>query len=199
MTRVHVVGYGYGDGWLETDTQEWIDDRGEYAQELTEDLRDWMAEHDHEWPHDDVLAQWVTDRTGQQPCGLHGDGLMWHHQLCNFADHLLDDFGFVLLSTVEHDDLMVIVSDQCGRMVQPEVYRSTELELETWADYSRATGECARGHRWMTEDTVTLRAEDGRHSQSYRVAERIRVPFDDRDRAYVACPDCGKAVHFETY
>lgn len=199
MTRVSVVGYGPGDGWLEVDNQEWINDRGEYAHDLTEDLREWMAAYDHPWPHDAVLAEWVTGRTGEQPCGLHGDGLTWHHQLCNFADHLLSDFGFVLLSAADHGDLMIIVSDEGGRLVSPEVYRSTELEMETWAEYSRATGECTRGHRWTTEDTVTLHAEDVRSAQRYRVCERIRVPFDDRERAYVACPDCGKAVRFETY
>lgn len=197
MTAVAVEAWSHADGWLTVDTGEWIADRGEYADDLTDELRAWMDEYGHRWPHDDVIAAWVRQRTGEDPTGLHGDGQLWGHQLCNFADHLLDDFGFVVLSAPEVGDLMIVVSDHLGCYVAPTVYRSTVSELEEWADYSDAVGECARGHRWATHDTVTLHAADGADRDRYRVSELVRVPFDDRSRAYVACPACGKAVRFD--
>ncbi len=196
MTTVSVEGWSHGDGWLAADTQAWIDDRGEYAADLTEELREWMDANGHPRPDDEVIAGWIADRTGAQPVGLHGDGDVWHHNLVNFADHLIDDFGFVVLSAAELGDLMITVSDERGAYVAPSVYRSTVMELESWADYADAVGECDRGHRWQTHDTVHLHAWDGADMPTYRVPDRVRVPFGDRSRAYVACPACGNAVRF---
>lgn len=196
MTSVSVEAWSHGDGYLTVDTQEWITDRGEYADDLTDDLRAWMDANGHQWPHDDVIAQWITDRTGEPPAGLHGDGELWHHNLVNFSDHLIDDLGFVVLSSAGLGDLMIIVSDHLGLYVAPTVYRSTVMELEDWADYSNAEGECVHGHRWQTHDTVHLHADDGADMTTCRVPDLVRVPFDDRSRAYVACPTCGKAVRF---
>ncbi|MBA0127280.1 hypothetical protein H0B56_17150 [Haloechinothrix sp. YIM 98757] len=196
MTSVSVEAWSHGDGYLIVDTQEWIDDRGEYAADLTEDLRAWMDENGHDHPYDAVIVAWISARTGEPPVGLHGDGEVWSHNLLSSADHLIDDLGFVVLSSAEHGDLMIIVSDHLGLYVAPTVYRSTVTELEDWADYSNATGECAHGHRWTTDDTVTLHAWDGSDMTVYRVPDQVRVPFGDRDRAYVACPTCGKAVRF---
>lgn len=195
MTSVSVEAWSHGDGYLTVDTQEWINDRGEYADDLTDDLREWMDANGHKWPHDDVLAKWIIDRTGEPPAGLHGDGELWHHNLVNFSDHLIDDLGFVVLSSAELGDLMITVSDHLGLYVAPTVYRSIVDELEEWADYSNATGECVNGHRWETADTVHLSSWSG-SPPAYRVPELVRVPFGDRDRAYVACPTCGKAVRF---
>ncbi|QGK70301.1 hypothetical protein GIY23_12890 [Allosaccharopolyspora coralli] len=196
MTRVSVEAWSHGDGWLSVDTGEWIADRGEYRADLTDDLREWMDENGHQWPHDDVITAWITARTGELPSGLHGDGTVWHHNLFNFADHLIDDLGFTVLSAGELGDLMITVSDHSGGYEAPTVYRSTVDELEEWADYTHATGECARGHRWHTVDTVRLHASDGADMTTYRVPDQVRVPFGDRARAYVACPECGKAVRF---
>lgn len=196
MTSVSVEAWSHGDGWLSVDTQEWINDRGEYADDLTDDLREWMASNGHDHPHSEVIAAWVLDRTGERPAGLHGDGDMWEHSLFNFADHLIDDLGFVVMSTVKFGDLMIIVSDHHGLYVSPEVYRSTVDALEEWGDYTNAVGECANGHQWCTHDTVHLHASDGVDMATYRVPEQVRVPFGDRDRAYVACPSCSKAVRF---
>ncbi|GAA4884499.1 hypothetical protein H7X46_23605 [Pseudonocardia sp. C8] len=195
MTSVSVEAWSHGDGYLTVDTQEWINDRGEYADDLTDDLREWMDANGHKWPHDEVIAKWIFDRTSEPPAGLHGDGELWHHNLVNFSDHLIDDLGFVVLSSAELGDLMITVSDHLGLYVAPTVYRSTVDELEEWADYSNATGECVNGHRWETADTVHLYSWSG-SPHAYRVPELVRVPFGDRDRAYVACPTCGKAVRF---
>ncbi|WP_406692802.1 hypothetical protein REH65_14450 [Saccharopolyspora sp. ID03-671] len=197
MTSVNVEAWSHRDGWLTVDTQEWINDRGNFAQDLTDDLRDWMDENGHDWPHDSVIATWVEARTGEPPAGLHGDGDLWHHNLCNFSDHLIDDLGFVVLSSAKFGDLMITVSDHHGCYVPPTVYRSTGDALEEWADYSDATGECANGHRLQTHDTVNLHAWDGADLTTYRVPDLVRVPFGDRSRAYVACPTCGKAVRFD--
>ncbi|GAA5120987.1 hypothetical protein [Haloechinothrix salitolerans] len=196
MTSVCVEAWAHGDGWLSADTQEWINDRGEFADDLTDDLREWMDANGHDQPHDDVIVAWITDRTGEPPVGLHGDGELWHHNLVNFSDHLIDDLGFVVLSAPELGDLAIIVSDHLGLYVAPTVYRSTVDALEDWADYSNATGECVNGHRWFTYDTVHLHAWDGSDLTRYRVPDLVRVPFDDRDRAYVSCPACGKALRF---
>ncbi|GGM80894.1 hypothetical protein GCM10012275_59400 [Longimycelium tulufanense] len=196
MTSVSVEAWAHGDGWLSVDTQEWINDRGEYAADLTDDLREWMDAHGHHWPHDEVIAAWITDRTGEPPAGLHGDGEMWHHNLVNFSDHLIDDLGFVVLSSARFGDLMVTVADYLGHYVSPTVYRSTVDGLEEWAEYTTAEGECANGHRWCTQDTVHLHSWNDTDMTTYRVSDRVRVPFGDRDRAYAACPKCGKAVRF---
>jgi hypothetical protein len=196
MTRVSVEAWSHGDGYLSVDTQEWINDRGEYAADLTDDLREWMDENGHQWPHDDVLAKWITERTGEPPVGLHGDGGMWRHNLVNFADHLIDDLGFIVLSAAELGDVMITVSDNRGHYEAPTVYRSTVSDLVDWADYSHAEGECANGHRWSTNDTVRLHAWDSAKVNTYRVPDLVRVPFGDRARAYVACPVCRKAVRF---
>lgn len=196
MTAVSVEAFAHGDGWLVVDTQEWIDERGEYAADLTDDLREWMDEKGYLRPDDAVLVEWIVDRTGERPAGLHGDGELWHHNLVNFADHLIDDLGFVVLTAADFGALMITVSDHTGMYVPPTVYRSTVMELEDWADYSDATGECMNGHRWYSHDAAYMHG-DGPDRHADRLSERIRVPFGDRSRAYVACPDCGKAVRFD--
>lgn len=197
MTAVSVEAWSHGDGWLTVDTQDWINDRGELAPDLTDDLHNWMDENGHDWPDDGVIAAWVEARAGEPPAGLHGDGELWHHNLCNFADHLIDDLGFVVLSSAEFGDLMITVSDHLGRYVSPTVYRSTVDAMEEWADYSDAVGECANGHRWRTHDTANLYAWDGSEMTRYRVTDLVRVPFGDRSRGYVACPTCRKAIRFD--
>lgn len=42
MPEVTVDVPRHGDGWLSVDTAEWIAERGEYDEELTEDLRGWL-------------------------------------------------------------------------------------------------------------------------------------------------------------
>jgi hypothetical protein len=196
MTSVSVEAWSHGDGYLTVDTQEWINDRGEYADDLTDDLHEWMDANGHTRPHDDVLTKWIADRTGEPPAGLHGDGDLWHHNLVNFSDHLIGDFGYVVLSAAKFGDLMITVSDERGCYKAPTVYRSTVDDLVNWEDYSDAEGECANGHWWSTSDTVHLHAWDGAEVGTYRVPDLIRVPFGDRARAYVACPICRKAVRF---
>lgn len=198
MTAVSVEAFSDGDGWLVADTQEWIDDRGEFCDDLTTDFREWMDGNGYDRPDDAVIVEWIVDRTGERPAGLHGDGNVWHHNLVNFADHLIEDLGFVVLSS-GFGDLMITVSDHTGLYVAPTVYRSTVVELEDWADYSDAEGECVNGHGWFTRDAVHMRAWDGMDSDVYGIADRIRVPFGDCSRAYVACPACGKAVRFDCH
>lgn len=196
MTSVSVEAWSHGDGYLAVDTQEWINDRGEFADDLTGDLRAWMDANGHRWPHDDVLTAWIIERTGTPPVGLHGDGDLWHHNLVNVSDHLIDDLGFVVFSAAQFGDVMITVSDELNCYTAPTVYRSTVDDLVNWADYSNAEGECANGHRWSTNDTVRLHAWNSADVDTYRVSERIRVPFGDRSRAYVACPACRKPVRF---
>lgn len=196
MTRVSVQAWSHGDGFLAVATHQWINDRGEYADDLTDDLLGWMKDNGHKHPHDDVITAWIEERTGEPPAGLHGDGQLWSHTLANFSDHLLDDLGFVVLSAAGFGDLMITTSDHLGLYTAPTVYRSTVDALEDWADYSNAEGECANGHRWCTHNTVDLHDWDGADLRMYRVGDLVRVPFGDRARGYVACPSCNKAVQF---
>ncbi|MGW0891510.1 hypothetical protein [Saccharopolyspora sp. NPDC002578] len=197
MTSVSVEAWSHGDGWLSVDTQEWINDRGDYADDLTDDLRRWMEDNEKDYPHDEVITAWIEARTGELPAGLHGDGELWHHTLFNFSDHLIEDIGFVVLSSAGFGDLMITVSDRQGRYEPPTVYRSTVDDMAGWADYSDAEGVCANGHEWGTNDTVHLHAWNSVAVDTYRVPDLIRVPFGDPSRAYVACPACRKAVHFD--
>ncbi len=157
-----------------------------------------MDENGYHRSDDAGIVEWFVNRTGEPPTGLHGDGNVWHHNLVNFADHLIDDLGFVVLSS-GFGDLMITVSDHTGMYVAPTVYHSTVMEKEDWADYSDAEGECVNEHGWFTHDTAHMRAWDGTDSHAYRIADRIRVPFGDRSRAYAACPACGKAVRFDCH
>jgi hypothetical protein len=198
MTAVSIEAFSHGDGWLSVDTQGWIDDRGEYSDDLTTDFREWMDEHGYARPDDAVIVEWIADRTGEPPAGLHGDGNVWHHNLANFTDHLIDDLGFVALSS-GFGDLVITVSDHTGMYVAPTVYRSTVMELADWADYSDAEGECVNGHGWFTHDAAHMHAWDGTDRHAYRISDQIRVPFGDCFRAYVACPECGKSVRFDCH
>lgn len=199
MTAVSVEAFSNGDGFLFVDTPEWIEDRGEYANDLTTDFREWMDGNGYDHPDDAVIVEWIVDRTGEPPTGLHGDGNVWHHNLVNFADHLIDDLGFVVLASAGFGDLMITVSDHTGLYVAPTVYRSTVVELEDWADYSDAEGECVNGHGWFTHDAAHMRAWEDAESHAYRITDRIRVPFGDCSRAYAACPECGKSVRFDCH
>lgn len=197
MARVFIEAWSHGDGFLHVDTDEWINDRGELDPVLGDNLREYMAEHDRPYPHDDVIIDWIAERTGELPRGLHGDGPLWAHNLANFTDHLIDDIGFVVLSTERWGDLMITVSRE-AYYVTPEVYRSTVDNLEEWADYSEATGACRAGHRWATHDAVHLQDWDGEDPTQHRISELIRVPFDNRALGYVACPTCRKTVRFSS-
>jgi hypothetical protein len=94
----------------------------------------------------------------------------------------------------ELGDLMITVSGDGGLYSSPDVYRDITSDTGCWADYSRALGACVNSHQWDTDDGHRLYG--GATPGSPTVAGQTRVPFGDRDRAYIACPDCGKALRF---
>lgn len=47
------------DGWFSVDTAEWIADRGEYDEELTDDLREWLEANGYRYPHTDGVLLWA--------------------------------------------------------------------------------------------------------------------------------------------
>lgn len=198
MAEVTVVAWSHGDGWITVDTAEWIAERAEHCAELTDDLREWMDEHGHRYPTSDVLVQWVKERTGEDPSGLYGDGLFWQHNTCNVDNVLADDLGFVVFSAGgDLGGLMITVSGDGGLYAWPEVYRDLTTDTAYWADYTRACGCCANGHLWDTDDGRRLHPSDGRHvCDTPTIGGQARVPFGDRERAYIACPDCQKALRF---
>jgi hypothetical protein len=197
MADVMVTAWANGDGWLTVDTQEWICDRAEYSDQLTEDLRNWMEEQGHRDPTAEVLVMWAKSRTGAAPVGLHGDGTCWVHNTCNVTNLLFDDIGFVVF-TADGDlgSLMITISDELGCYGMPTVYRSTVDDLESWADYDRASGWCPGNHEWHVTCGGLLYAESPDSFDTPAVTRQARVPDGDRNRAYIACPDCGRALHF---
>ncbi|MFJ8965343.1 hypothetical protein ACIRG5_38755 [Lentzea sp. NPDC102401] len=198
MADVMVTAWSNGDGWLSVDTAEWIAERAEHCEKLTDDLREWMENRDFKHPTTDVLVLWVKDRTGEDPVGLYGDGLFWAHNTCNIENILSDDLGFVVFSAGgELGDLMVTMSGDGGLYSQPEVYRDTTTDTVYWGDYAHAFGRCVNDHEWETYDGHRLQRYDGGLSDaSPTISGQARVPFGDHQRAYVACPECRKSLRF---
>lgn len=186
----------HGDGWLSVDTAGWIAERGEYDEELTEDLRGWLEASGYRYPHTDGVLLWAKARTGADTTGLYGDGAGWDLNTGNADNVLSDDVGFVVFGAGDLGELVVVQSGDGGMYQAPEVYRSTVLDTAEWADYSRAYGGCVNGHQWLTEDAHRLHADGGRHQGTPTISGQARAPFGDPSRAYIACPDCGKALRF---
>jgi hypothetical protein len=198
MADVMVTAWSNGDGWLSVDTAEWVAERADYCEELTDELRDFMDENGHRYLTSEVLVQWVKGKAGEDPAGLYGDGLFWAHNTCNVENILSDDLGFVVFSAGgELGDLMITVSGDGGLYAWPKVFRDTTTDTAYWADYSQASGCCANGHEWATSDGYRLHCSDGRHfCGSPTISGQARVPFGDCERGYIACPECGKALRF---
>jgi len=198
MADVMVTAWSNGDGWLSVDTAEWIAERAEYCEQLTNDLREWMDEHRFGDPSAHVLVSWVRDRTKENPVGLYGDGLFWAHNTCNTENILSDDLGFIVFSASgELGGLMVTMSGDGGYYRQPEVYRDTTSDMAYWGDYAHAFGTCVNGHEWETCDAYRLhRYNGGLFEGSPTISGQARVPFGDRERAYIACPECRKSIRF---
>jgi hypothetical protein len=196
VAEVRVEAWRYGDGWLQVDTAEWIAERGEYDEELTEELREWLDDNGYRYPYTDGVLLWAKHRTGTDTSGLYGDGECWEINTCNVENFLSDELGCVVFGAGELGELMVTQSGDGGLYREPEVYRSTALDTACWADYGRAYGGCVNGHEWLTDDAHRLYVNGGRYDGTPTVSGQARVPFGDRSRAYIACPDCGKALRF---
>ena len=198
MAEVMVTAWANGDGWLSVDTQEWINDRAERSERLTEDLRDWMEEQGHRDPTAEVVLLWAKTRTGEDAVGLQGDGACWAHNTCNVTNLLFDDFGFVVFTAgAEWGDLMISISDDLGNYATPTVYHSTVDDLADWAGYDRALGWCPDCHEWnVAGGGGLLYLESPVRFSTPSVTRQVRVPGGHRRRAYIACPDCGLALRF---
>jgi len=196
MTAVTVHAPRHGDGWLSVDTAEWVGDRGEYDEQLTEDLRGWLDGHGYGYPWTDGVLLWAKQRAGTDTTGLYGDGACWELNTCNAENLLSGDIGFVVFGAGGLGELVVLQSGDGGLYCDPEVYRSSVLDTAEWVDFSRAYGGCVNGHEWLTDDAYRLYANGGGHDGTPTVPGQARAPFGDPDRAYIACPDCGKALHF---
>jgi hypothetical protein len=205
--NVTVRANGHRDGWLSVDPDDWLAERGEIDDDLTASLRTYLEQGDS--PHDGhastaaVLA-WVARRwPGSATSGLYGDGPACEVNLVNAHDTLLaDDIGYVFFvvqtSASEHHRLLVVQSDHLGCYVAPTVYRTSVSDDGSLLDYTHASGGCVTGHGWFTDDAVRMYpAEPSGPGCQVRIADRVRVPFGDIDRAYVACPECGRAVRFQ--
>jgi hypothetical protein len=197
MADVMVAAWADGDGFLSVDTQEWINERGEYSEQLTDDLRDWMDEEDHRYPTAEVLTLWAKARSGATPVGLYGEGTCWEHNTCTVNNVLSDEIGFVVFSAGgELGDLMITISGDGGLFHSPTVYLSTVDDLAEWTSYDCAEGACANGHEWHVTFGWLLHSENPNGFDRPSVTGQTRVPDGDRDRAYIACPDCGHALRF---
>ena len=110
---------------------------------------------------------------------------------------LSDDIGFVVFSAGgELGDLMITISGDGGLYHSPTVYLSTTDDLAEWADYDKASGCCVNNHEWHVHYGWIMYAESAQSLDTPSVTGQARVPDDDRDRAYIACPDCGHALRF---
>lgn len=207
MLAVTVNAHGHGDGWLSVDTDEWVADRMVLDDNRTESLHEWLRGRDHDtdatdysgnhYATRDRVMRWArTTIRGVQWDDKYGpflEEVAYSMATQNYSDVLLDDeIGAVWFAG---DDGTYFVETNRGAMgcyVQPTVYRVTG-DPDSLHDYARASSECRNGHRWDTEDGG-VHLDNGR--TWLRLDSRIRVPFGNTARAYVACPDCGKALMF---
>ena len=210
MLAVTVNANGHGDGWLSVDTDEWIASRMERADGLTESLHEWLTVREHDrgngnypdyngnhYATRDRVLNWARtvlrgvtwdDKYGPFRCEVAHDMATQ-----NASDVILDDeIGAVWFSGDDGTFFVETNRGAYGAYVDPTVYRVTG-DPDSLHDYARASAECRNGHAWETDDGG-VRLTNG--STTLRLDSRVRVPFGDRSRAYVACPDCGKALMF---
>jgi hypothetical protein len=204
--NVAVHADAHRDGWLSVESDDWLAERGDIVDDLTGSLRTYLEQGDTPDGHASTAAvlAWVAHRwPGSGTSGLYGDGPACEVNLVNGGDTLLaDDIGYVFFVVEtrdgEHHRLLVVQSDHLGCYVAPTVYRTTVSDDASLLDYASASGGCVAGHGWFTDDTVRMYpAEGSGPGQPVRIADQVRVPFGDTARAYVACPECGRAVRFQ--
>jgi hypothetical protein len=205
MALVTVIGIRHRDGWLQVDTTDWLADRAELNDTLTEELCDWLdTDHDHDsgwarngygvlYPTTVALHAWMRQRFGQEPAGIHGEDGIYSTLTSNYDSLLSDDIGYVF-ARCGLEKLLIVTANEF-RFCSPRVYDYTAHDDAYALDTGAALGACEADHCCQVESGVYLTAEtDG----PYRIADRIRVPFGDTRRAYVACITCGKALRFMT-
>lgn len=198
MTRVTAQVSGDGNGYLIVNTADWRTDRGELDEALTGSLREWMARHGHAYPDAGVVTGWARQLTGAPTTGLYGDGECFDiDNTVNYDSLMSVDIGLVVLGTETEGTLAVQVSGDSGRRVAPTVYRSYEPDMVEWAGTTNACGVCDNLHIWYTDDTVTLRS-DVTMSSVVRIDAQARKTGGDDLSGYIACPDCGLPLDFDT-
>lgn len=206
MAPVTVIGVRHQDGWLSVETTEWLADRAQPNDALTDELTDWLEtdhdEHGNSWarngygvlyPTSLALQAWMRQRFGHEPAGIYGEDGIYSTLTSNYDSLLSDDIGYVF-ARCGPEKLLIVTANEF-RFISPRVYDYTAHDDAYALDTGTALGACDKDHRCQVESGVYLIAETGGSS---KVANRIRVPFGDPNRAYVACPDCGKALRFMT-
>lgn len=210
MALVTVIGARHRDGWLSVDTTDWIADRAEFNEHLTDWLVDWLYHGipahgiGPDWPRDPdgalypttvVVTAWMRHRSGIDPTGIYGEDGITSTLTSNYDNLLSDDIGYIFARCGE-DKLLIVTANEF-RFCSPRVYDYTASDDAYALDTGTAFGACRNDHRYTVESGVYLNPEVF-DPPSCKVADRIRVPFGDTARAYVACPDCGTALHFTT-
>lgn len=203
-------------------TEDWQNALMERDDALTDSLRDWLeAREDDDYtrccpsanygrepyhrPDTAHIIRWagVTFRADdsmrraydwwEMTSGLYGDNDAMEMHTYNYGDNLLSaDIGAVWFHAPDGSTIFVETANDRGEYIQPIVYRVT-AETECLLDYSRAYGGCVNHHSWETEDGGVTMHDPAGYGSGTRIDEYIRQAFG---KYYVACPTCGKSVHF---
>lgn len=192
MAPVTVTAARHQDGWLTVDTTDWLAARAEHNPDLTDALADWLGDR---IACDSTLTEWLKRHFGHEPTGLYGEDAVFSTFTGNYDTLLADDIGYVFARVGEHRLLIVNANDRAQVLRVPQVYDYTCGDDYYALDTGTAYGSCAAGHRYFVESGVRMTADNAGITHS--VGNRIRVPFGDTKRGYVACPDCGRSVHFQ--
>lgn len=206
MAPVTVIGVCHRDGWLQVQTTDWLADRAQPNDALTDDLNAWLeTDHDDQpngwarngygvvYPTTAALDAWMRQRFGHEPAGIYGEDGIYSTLTSNYDSLLSDDIGYAF-ARCGPEKLLIVTANEF-RFISPRVYDYTASDDAYALDTGTALGACRNDHRYTVESGVYLIPDGG---ACLKVADRIRVPFGDTDRAYVACPQCGRAVAFMT-
>ena len=216
MTDVKLEAFRDGDGYLLVDTEEWLDARTDLDDELTDAFHTYaeaQGDSDLAGQTERLVIAWLRERYGpaaaepQMDTYTVGTASWWTG---NHENYFTRDWGATLVGLPWPDDesngysrgtaddyLLIITATVNGWVLPPsatEVGRITCDEPTDVYDWARAYGSCANEHHLDTDDAYTMASEGVWTSDTPKLSDYVRVPDDDRDAAYVACPTCGSPI-----
>ncbi|MQA14168.1 MAG: hypothetical protein GEV09_08340 [Pseudonocardiaceae bacterium] len=204
MALVTVIGVRHRDGWLQVDTTDWLADRAQPNDDLIAWLETDHDDHSLSWirngygvlyPTTLALHAWMRERFGYEPVGIYGEDGIYSTLTTNYDSLLSDDIGYVF-ARCGPEKLLIVTANEFW-FCSPRVYDYTASDDAYALDTGTALGACDADHHCEIESGAYLIADTG-SSGAYRVADRVRVPFGDSRRAYIACITCGRALRFMT-
>lgn len=214
MIDVNVEAWGHKDGYLTVDYREYLNDRGDLSDDLTDSLHTYMDDNGFRYPTEQAVEEWAkwqeygrlwseaeygdyefpmpVDHADLKVTGLCGEDGPW--SVSSQGDNIMsDNIGLAILHC-GFLDVFVVTSIEYHMDSQPDVYTMAVMDDAVMVYWNHAYGECINGHQWDTLDGGYTLTSDDHWNVCPKLTDQVRVPFGDRTKGYVACPDCGKAL-----